>query len=98
MINWKSSSSQEESLATRTVEMEILRQPAACLFNICTSLIKGKRQSIQHSSDFSCQCLGLFRCLIKRCVQGQYSDTTQEKHHTFIQPHFFNFHTVSDRP
>src|SRR3989442_35374 len=78
------------------IEIEILRQPAACLVDIRTSLVKSKGQSIQCSNDLSCLYLALFHCLIKRCAWSNYFGTTQKKHHTFIQPQFFNFNTLSD--
>src|SRR5437588_10525598 len=77
------------------IEIEILRQTTTCLFNICTSLVKCKRQSIQCSNDFRCLCLALFHCLSRRCVWCNNFGTAQKKRHTYIQPHFFNFDTLS---
>src|SRR5258708_1010644 len=96
MVNREPSSSQEQFLTTRAIQIEILRQPAACLFNVRTSLVKSKRQSIQCKKNLSCLCLALFRCLIKRCAWHYYFGTTQEKRHAFILPHFFNFNTLSE--
>src|SRR5258708_25643429 len=96
MVNREPSSSQEQFLTTRAIQIEILRQPAACLFNVRTSLVKSKRQSIQCRDNLSCLCLALFRCEIKGCAWRNYFGATQKKHHTFIQQHFFNFDTLSE--
>src|SRR5260370_33033436 len=96
MVNREPSSSQKQFLTTRTIQIEILRQPTACLFDIRTRLVKREPQTIPWKKNLNWLCLALFRCLIKRCAWRNYFGTTQEKHHTFIQPHFFNLDTLSD--
>src|SRR5205085_1144214 len=96
MVNRKPPASQEEFFSARAIEIEILRQPTTCFFNVRASLVKRERQSIQCHNDLGCLYLPLFRYLIKSCAWCKYFDTAQEKHHALIQHHLLNFNTLSD--